>query len=106
MLDLPVDDFNRFVSDGVSLSSVPGTAFEYSNLGYALLGQVINAASGEPYQQYIKKNILEPLDMHDTTFEIDDVPEKMLAQGYRWQEKRWIREEMLHDGVFGSMVFF
>lgn len=104
MLDMPVDAFMQLIEDGVSLSSVPGTGFEYSNLGYALLGQVIEAATGESYQQYIKKNIWEPLGMHDTTYEMNDVPANKLALGYRWEGRRWTREEMLHDGAFGAMV--
>ena len=104
MLDMSVGEFKRLIADGVSLSSVPGSAFEYSNLGYSLLGQVVEAAAGEPYQAFIRKNIFEPLGMHDTVFEIDDVPCGRLAIGYRWQGGRWEREDMLHDGTFGAMV--
>lgn len=101
---MSVGDFKQLVADGVSLSTVPGSAFEYSNLGYALLGQVVQAAAGEPYQQYIRRSIFEPLGMLDTVFEIDDVPHGRLAVGYRWEGGRWAREEVLHDGAFGAMV--
>jgi len=41
------------------MSNVPGISYEYSNLGYTLLGRVIKAVSGESYQEYISANILK-----------------------------------------------
>ncbi|MCK4577735.1 MAG: beta-lactamase family protein [Candidatus Marinimicrobia bacterium] len=41
----------------------PGTTYKYSNLGMSLLGAVVAAAAGEPWEQYVTKNILEPLGM-------------------------------------------
>lgn len=98
-------DFNELISHGVSHSSVPGTAFEYSNLGYTLLGQIVEIVSGEPYQCYVKSNIFDPLGMNDTSYEIDEVSTRKLAVGYRWEDRKWSREEMLHDGTFGAMVW-
>lgn len=43
------------------------TRYRYSNLGLAIAGQVVAAASGEPYETYVMKNILEPLGMADTS---------------------------------------
>lgn len=39
---------------------------QYSNLGFALLGEIIAAVSGEPYQDYVQKHLLAPLDLKDT----------------------------------------
>lgn len=44
---------SRLVSD-------PGARFKYSNLGYALLGQIVENVSGRPYAQYVTTNILTP----------------------------------------------
>lgn len=98
------DDFRNLLSGGVTLSNVPGYTFEYSNLGYAILGQIIDVISGDSYQNYIKNNILVPLGMNDTCYEFVTVPNGKLAMGYRWEDKKWCREPMLHDGVFGAMV--
>jgi CubicO group peptidase (beta-lactamase class C family) len=39
----------------------PGQRASYSNLGFALLGQVIERVSGMPYEQYVQTNVFEPL---------------------------------------------
>jgi CubicO group peptidase (beta-lactamase class C family) len=51
----------------------PGrTYFQYSNLGMALLGEVIAEVSGKTYADYIRENILGPLGLKDTTPEIPE----------------------------------
>ncbi len=37
----------------------PGTKFKYSNLGYVLLGQLVETVSGQPFEEYVKENIVE-----------------------------------------------
>ena len=59
-LDMSQDDFTSLLSEGISFSSSPGTGFEYSNLGYAILGYLISEISGTPYQEYIRREILDP----------------------------------------------
>lgn len=43
------------------------TFFQYSNLGLTLAGEIVSAASGQPYEEYVKAKILEPLGLGDTT---------------------------------------
>lgn len=45
---------------------VPNRKFEYCNTNYALLPLIIEAASGISFADFMKKNIFEPLGMHDT----------------------------------------
>ncbi len=88
---------------GVSFSNPPSYQFEYSNMGYALLGKIISEVSGMPYQQYITQSILQPLEMNETYWEYDSVPTDQLAIGYRWENEQWKLEPMLHDGSYGAM---
>lgn len=44
----------------------PGSRYFYLNEGYFLLGEVISRVSGEPYYEYVKEKILEPLKMNRT----------------------------------------
>lgn len=91
------------IVDGVSFSNPSSYDFEYSNTGYALLGGIVSRISGVPYQDYIRINILEPLDMKQTYWEYDNVPKEQLVMGYRWEEEQWKSEPMLHDGAYGAM---
>lgn len=45
----------------------PGTRYKYSNLGMALLGAVVEAVSEQPYADYLREHVFEPLGMADTT---------------------------------------
>jgi CubicO group peptidase (beta-lactamase class C family) len=48
-----------------SLNYDPGTHFTYSNMGYAILGEIIERKSGMPYQDYVVMNLLKPIGIHD-----------------------------------------
>ncbi len=91
------------IAEGVSFSNVPSLNFEYSNTGYALLGNIVSRVSGMPYQEYIQENILLPLEMKNTYWEYSSIPENKLALGYRWEDEQWKSEPMLHDGSYGAM---
>lgn len=96
-------EFTQLLEAGISFSNVPGVAYEYSNLGFTLLGTIITNVSGQPYQQYINDQILKPLEMNDTYWEYTEVPANQLAHGYRRAGEQWQEEPLLHDGAFGAM---
>ena len=47
----------------IRLATDPGEKFEYSNLGMALLGHVVEMVSGTPYEEFVIERILTPLGM-------------------------------------------
>lgn len=96
-------DFSKFVAAGVPMSRAPGTAFEYSNFGYALAGRMVTNASGRNYADYIEGAFLKPLGMTATTFDFGRVPAARRAIGYRWQDGAWVEEPVLGPGTFGAM---
>lgn len=102
-LDDTDEELLALIKDGISFSNIPSQEYEYSNLGYAILGHIVSRVSGMPYQQYITRNILAPLDMENTRWEYAEVPDSLLALGYRWEENTWKPEPLLHDGSFGAM---
>jgi len=55
-----------------SLLFEPGTQFSYSSYGYNLLGAVIEGASGRPYREYMRDEVLDPAGMTHTSFEHPD----------------------------------
>jgi CubicO group peptidase (beta-lactamase class C family) len=48
----------------------PGSRWSYSNLGYVFLGQIIERLSGDDYEVYVDKNILKPLGMTNSYFDV------------------------------------
>jgi CubicO group peptidase (beta-lactamase class C family) len=97
------DEMSRMLRGGIPFSTAPGTAYEYSNYGFAILGRIIANVSGMTYPRYIDQRVLNPLGMTVTTLEAASVPASRLAHGYRRQDDAWLEEKQLPDGAFGSM---
>jgi CubicO group peptidase (beta-lactamase class C family) len=100
---LPEAEFSRLLRAGVPFTRAPGTAFEYSNLGYALLGRIVTNASAQPYAETIDRVLLRPLGLRSSGFRYDAAPAERRALGYRWEEDAWRREPDLAHGAFGAM---
>ena len=66
--------------------SRPGSRFSYSNMGYTLLGMIIESVVGERYETYLDEQLLLPLAMHDSTFAFTtqegEYADPMLAWGH------------------------
>jgi len=60
----------------------PGEEFNYSNSNYILLGLIIEQVSLMSYEEYVKHNIFEPLNMKNSGFEYPQKVIKNLTQGY------------------------
>ena len=70
--DLLTDgDILGIVSRQKELNFPPGTDYAYSNTNYMLLAQVVSHVSGEPFEQFTKARIFEPLGMAHTHFRSD-----------------------------------
>ena len=100
---LAEEDFTRMLREGVPLSRAAQTAFEYSNFGYALLGRIVTNVSGRPYADYIAQEIMRPLGMDSTGYEIADSPLERRAIGYRWEDGAHRREPDMRHGAFGAL---
>jgi CubicO group peptidase (beta-lactamase class C family) len=101
------DELDALIAQGFSFDSVPGTRFAYSNLGYALLGRVIEEAAGAQYRDYVRDTFLEPLGLTCTGFDareagvaeagvaeagVTQADQSMgpeLAIGHRWTDDHW-----------------
>ena len=57
------EDVIRFMYSEYELASSPGTEYAYSNLGYCILGRIIEAVSGDSYEDYVTESLLEPIDI-------------------------------------------
>ncbi len=100
---LPLDAFERLLAAGPPLTWPPGTTFEYSNLGYGILGRVVTNAGGQEYREFVRDMILVPLGMASTAYRAEDVDENRLAHGYVRQDDALVREGMDPYGALASM---
>ncbi len=104
VLGLSPAELDTVIATGHLFARPPGLAFEYSNLGYALLGRVLTNVSGEPYQAYMRRTFLEPLGMAHTTFDAPAAAARGdYAFGYRLDGGTWSRERIEPDGEVGAM---
>jgi CubicO group peptidase (beta-lactamase class C family) len=66
----------------IQLKRVPGSGYEYSNYGTAVLGQALAAKQGEPYEDLLQALILVPLGMGDTVLVVPEDRKGRLVSGY------------------------
>ncbi|MDQ2772917.1 MAG: serine hydrolase [Bacteroidota bacterium] len=67
---------------GMPLDFEPGTSWKYSNSGYFLLGVIIEKVAGKPYEQVLSEQILKPLHMQDSGFDLAENILPHRAAGY------------------------
>ncbi|MFV0399971.1 MAG: serine hydrolase domain-containing protein [Oscillospiraceae bacterium] len=80
----------------------PGARFGYSNAGFIMLGLVIEAVGGKPYQQYVTEEIIAPLSLRHTGFYRADSLPANTAYGYMEIEKGLWRANMFSLPVVGG----
>jgi CubicO group peptidase (beta-lactamase class C family) len=97
------DQLSQMLRTGIPFSNAPGLVYEYSNLGFAILGRIVTNVSKVRYEDYVAANILRPMAMTSTTLEPSQVAPGRLVHGYRWEDERWKDEPLLANGSFGSM---
>ncbi|MDN3672432.1 serine hydrolase [Flavobacterium branchiarum] len=88
----------------------PGTKSEYSNIGYYLLGKIIEKVSGEKYAVYLKKNIFDKVGMKNTGVSNNDSIISKKARVYHKTEKGYVQNPYInwtfnigHDGVYSTL---
>ncbi|HQT85742.1 MAG: hypothetical protein B7Z58_14675 [Acidiphilium sp. 37-64-53] len=97
------DAFRAILETGVRFTTLPGTRFEYSNLGYALLGAVVERVSGQSFPAFVTEHLLRPLGLEATTFDHAMVPEAQMATGYRPLDGGWLALSQSGPGAFSSI---
>ncbi|MCX6122575.1 MAG: serine hydrolase [Ignavibacteriales bacterium] len=72
--------------DKVEIEYTPNKYPHYSNFGFQLLGIALENAAHEPFEKYIKSNILDPLDMRNSDFKLNEEQQTRFAVGYTYLE--------------------
>jgi D-alanyl-D-alanine carboxypeptidase len=74
--------FKQILHASQKTKSKPNEKFAYSNLGYVLLGQLIEKVSGKTYDDYVRENILQPLKLQTNQLDFKIPDQTMHAKGY------------------------
>lgn len=72
------------------LEFAPGTAFNYNNSGYYLLGALIETLSGMSYAKFVEQNIFVPLGMHSTCYEGFELSPQRMAAGHTYSSGAFV----------------
>lgn len=81
----------------IPLVTAPGAAHSYSNLGYFLVGMVIEKVSGQPYFDFLQRRIFTPLGMSTAALVTAPPAPGTEASGYIW-DNGWQPENALFPG--------
>ena len=73
--------------NGYNLDREPGSKFEYSNVGYGLLGQILSLRSKLSYEEMITRNVSGPLGMKHTTVSFTEAQMSNLVSGHHGNKK-------------------
>ena len=68
--------------DEVQMVIPPDSAWKYSNMAYGFLGEVVSRLSGQSYERFLQSEILAPLEMGETTFDIGEIADANRVVGY------------------------
>jgi len=74
----------------------PGEEFHYANMGYAIIGHLVERITGQPFDQYCKDHIFLPLNMSNASFRFADIDKERLAIPYIYCF--WGYEPYMHAG--------
>ncbi len=85
-LDITEAEIDAIYAAGPTFTHRPNDAYEYSNLGFGMLGRAVRRATGVSVQQHVQERLLGPLGMTDTTW-------------LRPTHDRWARPHRMQDGV-------
>lgn len=87
--------------DGISLTSRPGTKFEYATMNYDVLGFLIEKISGMSYENYMRSNVFLKLDLLDTWSISDAESKENMSKGYMWN---WGRQREYETPLYAGNI--
>ena len=85
-MDISAAGLDALLAQGVLFAGSTGSVFEYSNLGYGMLGRIASRITGQCIQDFISERLLAPLGMTQTTWTAPD-------------HGRWARPHRVEDEI-------
>lgn len=100
------DEMDTLFRAGATFAVAPGVRMDYSNYGYAMLGRVIESATGRRSSDVVTERIIEPLGLTRTTWDLDEIgADQTVAMPHRVVDGVAVHEgtEPLPNGGFAPM---
>ncbi len=78
----------------------PGAGYEYSNVGFSIAAAIVERASGQDYESFLKEFFFKPLDMRDTGYQLPRDERARIAHGKKDDGSDWgsVYENFIADG--------
>ncbi|HYO11848.1 MAG TPA: serine hydrolase domain-containing protein [Thermoanaerobaculia bacterium] len=99
---MPHEAIAKLFFDRLTLEFQPGEAWEYSNSGYLLLGNIIERVTGKTYWQSLSERIFTPLGMNASGSSEPSAIIANRATGYEWRNGRFESRPALHENAYAA----
>lgn len=81
----------------------PGQKYRYNNSGYYLLGMIITKVTGTPYEQYVDRELLQPLGLSKTRYRDNREVIRCRADGYAYErDGRLVKAPYVSTRIYGG----
>jgi len=92
-------DYNERINAVFSseLETVPGEKYVYSDIGFMILGKIVERISGQPLDLFVEENIYEPLGMLDTYYTPEEVKMKRIVPTEFSEQENGFVKGHVHD---------
>lgn len=101
------DELSAMMASGIRTIFPAGTGFEYSNFGYAILGEIITRVSGTEYRDFVTEHIIKPAGLLRTAFTAEAVapvvPGWHREPAFPSEESVWMPQQPSGPGSFSSI---
>jgi CubicO group peptidase (beta-lactamase class C family) len=105
-LALSREDFLAVVEAGLGFAGLPGVGYQYSNVGFWLLGVIVEDLAGQGFEQFARETFLEPLGLNRTGYKPSDFVDDGeagdgIAHGYTSYDKgeSWVSRPVVGGGI-------
>lgn len=105
VIDMQRDEFLALVGRGLSFTERPGAVYQYSNIGFWLLGIMVENLTGEGFAEFATRSLLEPLGLEGTRYDIAEYPDdgagSGIAEGFSTFDEgaTWVARPVIGPGV-------
>ena len=107
-LGISREELLAMLSEGLGFSDYPDTSYQYSNIGFAVLGLIVESVTGKPFEEFANETLLDPLGLTATRYDAAYYPDNGeggagIAYGFESFDEgaTWFHRPFVETGAFG-----